>query len=574
MVKPRSAGVLLAGVVAVGLLVAAGPGAVLAEETDGAGRDLHTVETAEIEADDGVSSGSSEPPLITDPLLDMQWYLNRIRAPAAWEVSFGDPEVVVAVIDTGIDASHPDLSGAFWTDPLLGTNGFDHLNGEPLTSVSPDEDWHGTAVAGIVGARTGDGFGMVGVAPRVSLMVRRIYVSESTETPPNQTSYDAAIEAIDASVADGADVILITWGGTFPDSRLERAIRRAGIPVVVAAGNDGSDLSNDPAVRRYPAMYRLPNMVTVAATGRDNRIATGQTFSNYGSRHVDIAAPGVDIVSLRAGDGHGLFDGTSFAAPQVAAALALGRSVAPRASTNELVGTLVGTARSNRALLGRVISGGELDVAAFLAAVERPVCTGQAPPVTFDDVARTSVHVAAIDCVVWYRVALGTGDRRYQPDRTLTRGEMATFLARVLERAGYAAPDELTSPFTDTDGSIHEASIAVIADAGIAGGVGGGRFAPQETVTREQMATFLVNTVALLTERELEPQQVWFDDIGGSVHADSINLVRELGITLGTSDPRLYEPGVDLTRAQMSSFLANTLDLLAREGVTITHPAA
>lgn len=560
---------LAVGVLALGTLGA--PGAVSAEEApdaDDPGRDVGEVELSQ------EFESTATAPAITDPLRSLQWYLDRIRAPGAWDVTFGDPDITVAVIDTGVDAAHPDLSGAFWADQLRGANGFDHLTGNDITYVSPEEDWHGTAVAGVVGARTGDGYGMVGVAPEVSLMVRRIYASESTETPPFQTSYDAAIEAIDAAVANGADVLLITWGGTFPDSRLERAIRRARVPVVVAAGNDGQDLSDAPLIARYPAMYRLPNMVTVAASDRDNRIAVGQTASNYGPRHVDIAAPGVDIVSLRAGGEHGVFDGTSFAAPQVAAALALGRSIAPRTSTNELVGALIGTARTSSALRGRVASGGVLDIGSFLAAVERPVCTGSEPPSAFVDVSRTSVHVAGIDCVKWYEVALGVDAERFLPDRTLTRGEMAAFLTRVLDRAGYQPPEELTAPFVDTEGTTHEASIAVIADAGIAGGVGDGRFAPAATVTRAQMATFLVNTVALLTEQELVAQQEWFDDTSDSVHAGSIGLVRELGITLGTQDPRIYDPATGLTRAQMATFLARTLDVLAREGVTITHPTA
>lgn len=551
---------------AVALLSVVAPLPVLAEDGADPGRELEVLE-------EDPTLEPLEAPEITDPLRPIQWYLDRIRAPAAWATTLGDPEVVVALIDTGVDADHPDLRGAFWRDPLTGRNGVDHVSAAGLTYVGPTEDWHGTAVAGIVAARTGDGYGMVGVAPQVSLRVHRIYGSAAADVPPTQDSYDAAIEAISSAVAGGADVLLITWGGTVPDARLERAIRDARIPVVVAAGNDGQDLSNQPAVARYPAMYRLPNMVTVAASDRDNRLAGGAAGTNYGARHVDIAAPGVDIVSVRAGDEHAVFDGTSFAAPQVAAALALARGVAPRTSTNELVGALIGSARAAPGLRGQVVSGGVLDIAAFLAAVERPVCTGTYPPNSFDDVARTSLHVAGIDCVAWYGVALGVDGQRFRPERTLTRGEMATFLARVLDRAGYVAPDDLVAPFEDTEGTTHEASIAVIADAGIAAGVGDGRFAPHRTVTRAQMATFLVETVRLLIEEELTPQQDWFDDIDGNVHAASIILVRELGVTLGTTDTRRYDPDAGLTRGQMATFLGRTLDVLAREGVTITLPS-
>ncbi len=522
-----------------------------------------------------------DPTTVDDTLRSLQWYLDRIRAPEAWATTRGDAEVTIALIDTGVDPDHPDLEGAFWKDPRTGANGFDHLEGGFNTYRGSVEDWHGTAVAGVAVATADNNYGIAGVAPDVKLMVRRIYESTSLDAAPTQTSYALAVEAIEASVEDGADVILITWGGRVPNAELEAAIRGAGVPVVAAAGNDGQDLSGEPTIERYPAMYSMANLVTVAASDRDNQLLNDErSATNYGERHVDIAAPGDSIVSLVAGGDHGIFDGTSLAAPQVAAALALGRTVAPGTGANELVGTLIGTARRTTGLRGKVTSGGLLDVRAFLEAVQRPVCDGTYPPSTFDDVSRTAVHVDGIDCVTWYGIAVGVGDNRFAPDRTITRGEMASFLARTLDRSGYELPvdepavgDQPAEPlFTDIAGTTHEDSITLLAEAGIVSGVGDGLFAPRRTVTRAQMATFLVATVEALLERDLVAGGDWFDDTGGSVHAPQIDVARELQITLGTSDPRLYDPSREVIRAQMSSFMARTLDLLGREGVTVAGP--
>ena len=523
----------------------------------------------------GAASGQVEdPPLqpvtVDDPLRPLQWYLDRIRAPDAWAITTGDPEVTIAVIDTGVDEEHRDLDGAFWRDPETGAAGYDHVTDSDDTFAGPDEDWHGTAAAGVAAARGDDGYGIAGVAPEVSIMVRRIYASASETASPTQTSYGTAARAVREAAADGADVILLTWGGTSPSSELFSAIQESGVPVVVAAGNDGQDLSASPSPRRYPAMYRLPNLVTVAASDRGNEIlATEGGGSNYGEHHVDLAAPGQDIVSIAAGGAHGLFEGTSFAAPQVAGALALGRSIAPGVSSNELVAAVVSTARRTPELADRVTSGGVLDVAAFLRAVRRPACRPEIPPTTFADVDRRNVHVGNIDCVVWYGVSVGVGADRFAPHRTITRGEMASFLARTLEVSGYPLPPEPPEVFVDIAGSTHEDAIELLAATGIASGTGEGRFEPSQVVTREQMASFVVRTVETVLGREVVAERDWFDDVDDSVHQEAVLSARELGITLGSSSPREFEPTKAMTRAQMASFVARTLDALGREGISV-----
>ena len=579
---PPGAGASASGLPGVG---APAPGD-LAADLPGAGSpaDLDPADTlltgaGRVDLDPGEVAGDDDadfdladvvPVTVDDPLRDLQWYLDRTRTPGAWDATRGDPDVTVAVIDSGVDPDHPDLAGAFATDPILGGHGYDHIRGGVDTYVGADADWHGTAIAGIVAARADDGFGIAGAAPEVRLRVHRIYESTSSDQAPSDTSYTLAADAIRDATAAGADVILLSWGGTTPNAALASAIEESGVPVVAAAGNDGVNLSDSPAVRRYPAMYRMPNLVTVAASDRDNRILANERIgSNYGVRHVDIAAPGEEIVSLWPGGGHEVFEGTSFAAPQVAAALALGRSLAPGTSASELVGALVGNARRTSSLLDKVAAGGVLDVQAFLRAVERPVCTAHVPPSAFDDVDRTSTHVGNIDCVAFIGVAEGTADGRFAPRRTVTRGQMATFIARTLAAAGHelAAPDEPV--FDDIAGTTHEETIASLAATGLVSGVGDGQFAPERPVTRGQMATFLVNASELVLDTELTSELDWFDDVAGNVHENSILVARDLGITLGTSEPREFAPHRDMTREQMASFLARTMDALVRQGAGV-----
>ena len=552
----------------IGLLAMAGPAAAEVDadgnrrlgpvgDRDGGGR----VGTAAVEVD--------------DPLREAQWYLDHINAPQAWELTRGEAEVTVAVVDTGVDHGHQDLTEAFWVDGRTGTAGYDFVRDTPETYVGPEQDWHGTAVAGVLAARADDGYGMAGVAPQVRLQVYRIYRSESALEPPNAASYTDAADGIRTAVDNGADVVLLTWGGTTPSAEVFRAIRDARVPVVVAAGNDGQDLSGSPEPARYPATYRLPNMVTVAASGADDGLLAGDdgTISNYGVRHVDLAAPGQEIVSLTAGGEHELFEGTSFAAPQVAAALALGRSLYPDASTNEMVGTLVRTARPAPRLDGRVTSHGVLDVEAFLWGISRPACGEGIDPVEFDDVPPDATHAGNIACVVSYGISRGVDEDRFAPHRSITRAEMAAFLVRTLERAGADLPEDPPSPFEDTADSIHADAIDVLAEVGITDGVDDTRFDPRGTVSRGQMTAFIVRTIEHLLDTRISGDRWWFDDIDGHTHEQSIVIARDLGITLGASEPRLFAPDNELTRAQMASFLARKLDFLGQLDVTVDRPS-
>lgn len=327
---------------------------------------------------------------------DYMWGLNNtglgggiqgadIDAFAAWDLSTGE-DVVVAVIDTGMDVRHDDLIPNLWTNPgeIAGNgidddgNGYiDDVNGYDFVNrdADPDDnDAHGTHVAGSVAARGDDGYGVPGVAFEAKIMSLKFMDRGWGGTA------SAAAEAINYAVNNGAHIINASWGGPGSSYAIRNAIayaRSRGVLFVTAAGNEG--LNND-SYASYPANYDLDNIVSVAASDRRDGLAS---FSNYGSSRVDLAAPGVDIVSTLPGDTWGYMDGTSMASPYVAGAAALLKSVAPSMSVQELRLTLLSSVDPLAAGASRVATGGRLNARAALELVvgtEEPPAEEEPPP--------------------------------------------------------------------------------------------------------------------------------------------------------------------------------------------------
>lgn len=245
-----------------------------------------------------------------DPLRAEQWNLDAIHADAAHEISIGTG-AVVAVLDSGVDASHPDLAGQL----ILGPDLVDG-DGSP-----DDENGHGTNIAGIIAARAGNGKGIEGAAPGAKLLVIRVL----NATNSGNTDLEAA--GIDAAVARGADVINISINPSvnvvtqlLPSDRLVQAIERAaraGVVIVASAGNEGLPLCSQPLLTSK-----------ILCVGAVNRARKRPSYSNYLLR-VDIAAPGGearsgdDILSTGPRGVYFGLAGTSQATPHVAAAAAL-----------------------------------------------------------------------------------------------------------------------------------------------------------------------------------------------------------------------------------------------------------
>ena len=313
-----------------------------------------------------------------------------IGASQAWDVATGTA-VPVAVVDTGVTFKHADLAGNAWVNAGDIRNGIDDdadgfkddVNGADFLSgdSDPDDDGgHGTHVAGIIGAQGNNSVGITGVNWDAAVMGLKFLDGNG-----EGNTADAA-SAIDYAVDHGARVINASWGGPAFSHALYSAIRRAGeqgVLVVAAAGNDGVNADSSPD---YPAAFDLPNVISVAATDRADRLVD---FSNYGAKSVDLGAPGDDIYStvpsVTDPSGYAAFSGTSMAAPFVTGAAALYLSKFPGASVDQVRAALLSTVDRLPTLAGKTVSGGRLNVAKALGAAApstRPV-RDTTPPSTF-----------------------------------------------------------------------------------------------------------------------------------------------------------------------------------------------
>jgi subtilisin family serine protease len=225
-----------------------------------------------------------------------------IDAPEAWDVTTGSSDVVVAVVDSGVDINHPDLQPNIWTNPgETPDNGIDDDANGYIDDVSGwdfsfndndprDANGHGTHVAGTVAAAGDNGIGVTGVSWSAKIMALRFLDAWGSGTTAN------AISAIEYASAMGADIINNSWGGGGYSESLKEAIEASGALVVCAAGNDGWD--TDAFIPHYPSGYASTNIIAVAASDQDDNRAY---FSNYGPFSVDVAAPGTNIYSAAPG---------------------------------------------------------------------------------------------------------------------------------------------------------------------------------------------------------------------------------------------------------------------------------
>lgn len=303
-----------------------------------------------------------------------------IDAVSAWDITTGSDDVVVAVIDTGIDYRHPDIAANIWTNPdeaadnsydddrngyIDDVHGYNFVDGDGNVI---DKNGHGTHCSGTIAGRGDNGVGVTGVNWRCKLMACR-FLDES-----GSGSVADAIEAINYAVANGANILSNSWGGGGYSDALAAAIINAknnGVLFVAAAGNDSADCDFS---AQYPSSYNISNVIAVAATNCNDELAW---FSNYGRNSVHLGAPGESVLSTVLNNEYAYYSGTSMAAPHVAGVAALLLAHNPSMSLSELKTRLIWTGDPIDSLTGKTITERRLN--AYNALTASPSLTVMAP---------------------------------------------------------------------------------------------------------------------------------------------------------------------------------------------------
>jgi|1048.fasta_scaffold18801_2 subtilisin family serine protease len=310
-------------------------------------------------------------PPVADPEISKMYGLSKIGVQQAWQTTSGSSKVLVADIDTGIDYNHEDLINNTWRNPneIAGDgvdndgNGFvDDIVGWDFRDKDArpfDDNSHGSHTAGTIAATGGNGIGISGVAQQASVMSLRFLGGSE-----GSGSLEDAIKAIEYATNNGAQIMSNSWGGGGFSQAMFDAISRAndkGILFVAAAGNSGSD--NDKKAQ-YPANYKLPNVLTVAATDSADKLAS---FSCYGATTVHLAAPGVKILSTTPGNKYASLSGTSMATPHVTGAAVLLKAAYPNMKAKELKAVLLDSVEKLAGLSGKVQTEGRLNISKAFA---------------------------------------------------------------------------------------------------------------------------------------------------------------------------------------------------------------
>ena len=352
-----------------------------------------------------------------------------IDAPEGWDVLRSASNIVVAVLDTGVRYTHEDLAANMWVNSSDGGHGTNALAG---TTDPSDDSGHGTMVAGILGAVGNNGKGVTGVAWQVQIMACKCFNNFGVG------DVSAVVACLDYARANGARIVNASWGFTnsLALSNAFISVRDAGIVVVAAAGNAGTNIDIAPT---YPASYDFDNVVTVAYTTRNDALGTN---SNYGAANVDLAAPGENIYSTFGATDSFYYSntGSSFAAPYVAGALALMLARYPAEAYRQIIDRLLNATDPLPSLSGKCATGGRLNLRNALSPFVRLAVipgTGAGPiqlRVTADP-SRTCVIEISTDLTSWSPVLTNATSAGGTFDFT---DDLSTNSARRFYRAAFS----------------------------------------------------------------------------------------------------------------------------------------
>lgn len=301
---------------------------------------------------------------------DRQWGLARVDAPDAWtqlSSEFRKDGPLVAILDTGVDIQHPDLAPNLWRNPgeIPGNgidddgNGYiDDVHGAQTTQAMDgdiqDAGEHGTHVAGIAAAKGDNGNGIAGTDWNGTILGVKIFDDNGN------TDVASVIRGIEYAEAQDASIINCSWGGGAHNQALFEVMQSSSALFVCSAGNRGHDTDK---AGHYPSGFELPNVISVAAANRNDGISF---ISNYGAESVDLAAPGVQILSTITGGAYEVKSGTSMAAPHVTGAAALVKRLLPDAGAEEIKAAILGGVDRLPQLQGKMSSGGRLNLSKAL----------------------------------------------------------------------------------------------------------------------------------------------------------------------------------------------------------------
>lgn len=328
------------------------------------------------DASESKESLNDERVMLNDPAISQAWGLNKADAARAWTVSQGSKDIIVAVIDTGIDVNHEDLKANLWTNP--GETGLDSKGKDKSTNGIDDDGngfvddvygWnfvsnskdltdnhgHGTHIAGIIGAEAGNGKGIAGISPKVSLMILKYYDPKV----PTSDNLNNTVNSIKYAIAKGANIINYSGGGTEFSATEKAAIedaRKQGILFVSAAGNERS---NSDHFKYFPADYGLSNIISVTAIDPSTEVLAS---SNYGTETVDIAAPGQNILSTLPKNSYGYMTGTSQATAFVTGAAVLVMAAKGIKNPEEVKKYILSTGDTNRSLIAKTRTSRKLNL--------------------------------------------------------------------------------------------------------------------------------------------------------------------------------------------------------------------
>ncbi|MDD1724652.1 MAG: S8 family serine peptidase [Methanospirillum sp.] len=303
-----------------------------------------------------------------------------IDAPEAWSVTTGSSSVIVGIIDTGVDYTHPDLSANIWQNTAEVINGkdddkngyIDDIRGWNFASKNNnpmDDNGHGTHCAGTIAAIGNNGIGITGTAWNIRIMPLKFLNAKGTGYTSD------AISAILYAKQKGVSILSNSWSGTGYSQALKDAIDSSPAVFICAAGNSGADSDVKP---QYPAAFTSGNIISVAATDYKDQLAS---FSNYGVNSVDIAAPGVNIYSTSRAGNYQYLSGTSMAVPHVTGAAALLKSKNPSITGSEIRNAILRNGDALPSLSGKVSTGSRLNTGRTFGQTVSPVAPGTKPTI-------------------------------------------------------------------------------------------------------------------------------------------------------------------------------------------------